>query len=267
MKSFRCPQCGLTNWADSPACKRCGFEINQSASADYAGQQFGGYQPQFENYSLNQNIHSVYGQQPKLKTGLALASMIIGCAGFVICGGFLGIGSLTGLILGILALNKAKKKPFEYGGQGYAIAGIVLNGFLVLLIPFMAALIIPNVLAARRAANEASAISTLKTLYKAEAMYFKTSGKVGCGDLMELKEANLIDNKFGSGNKNGYKIQIIPSAKKLHACDITAVPVSSMSGTRSFYVSSEDGIIRAAAKNGRAADANDLPLREYSEEY
>ena len=36
--------------------------------------------------------------------------------------------------------------------------------------------------------------------------------------------------------------------------------MSKSMGTRSFYFSTEDGVIRAAAKNGLFADENDLPL-------
>jgi len=38
------------------------------------------------------------------------------------------------------------------------------------------------------------------------------------------------------------------------AAEIHALPLTALTGTRSFYFSTEDGIIRAANKNGKYAD-------------
>ena len=80
--------------------------------------------------------------------------MVLGILGFLTA--FLLIGLLfapIGLILGIVALAKIKKKPHIYGGQGFAIAGIVTSSMIVLIFPIIAAIAIPNLLAARRMAN------------------------------------------------------------------------------------------------------------------
>jgi hypothetical protein len=75
-----------------------------------------------------------YSQQKR--QGLAVASMVIGIVSCLALG-FLGIGSITGIVLGVIALMKAKKEPDQFGGRGFAIVGIitgVLSGILSLLL-------------------------------------------------------------------------------------------------------------------------------------
>jgi hypothetical protein len=58
--------------------------------------------------------------------------MLIGIASCLTLG-FLGIGSIVGLALGTIALMKAKKQPDQFGGQGFAIAGIVTSALSAIL--------------------------------------------------------------------------------------------------------------------------------------
>ncbi len=55
---------------------------------------------------------------------MAIASLVASAIG-VLC----GIGSIVGIVLGILALNQIKQT--REGGQGLAIAGIALGGVAV----------------------------------------------------------------------------------------------------------------------------------------
>jgi type II secretory pathway pseudopilin PulG len=162
-----------------------------------------------------------------------------------------------GLILGIIAVVKANRYPREYGGKGFAIAGIALNSLGLLFVPIILAIAIPNLLAARRAANEASAIRTVRTLAQAEQSYMTSmSGK--CGDIQSLIAGKLIDVSLANNEKNGYRFMVVnfPAG----GCEIHATPLTTSHGTRSFYYSTLDETIRAADKKGLAADANDLPL-------
>lgn len=195
----------------------------------------------------------------KTKSGLAIASMILGILGFftsIILVGLLL--ALVGLILGIVALVKANRKPTIYGGKGFAVAGIALSAIVVLFIPIVAAIAIPNLLAARRAANEGSAISSLKMLAAVEVSYMATKQTSRCGELQTLGAEGFIDSVLAKGEKNGYRFQIVNSP--FGGCEITATPLSNSTGTRSFHFSTEDRIFRAAQKNGLMADKNDMPL-------
>ena len=277
MSSVKCPQCNLTNWVTAINCKRCGYffqEFEGITPAFAAGQNFHlssespeihqapNIQPNYQpNWTPpNPQNHEARFRQPKLKSGLAIASMVIGIIGLV--GSCIGAFILTpvGLILGIIALVKANKKSFEYGGIGFAIAGTVLNSVGILLMPIILAIAVPNILAARRAANEASAISSVRMIAGAEQAFRASSGKGRCGELKSLQTANLIDPETAGGQKNGYNFIVINLPTLYGDCAITATPVSTSHGTRSFYYSTEDNVLRAANKKGLSADSNDMPL-------
>jgi type II secretory pathway pseudopilin PulG len=111
----------------------------------------------------------------KQRTGMAVASLILGIVGLP-CGGFLGLGALAALILGIVALVKAKNEPALYGGSGMAIGGIVTSVLSLLVIPIIAAIAIPSFLRARVSANESMAIGDIRTVISAQATYASTNG-------------------------------------------------------------------------------------------
>ena len=205
-------------------------------------------------------------QPSPLKSGMAIASMVLGILGFVTSIILIGIPlALTGLILGIVALVRANKKPNTYGGKGFAIAGIATGALATLFFPIIAAIAIPNLLAARRAANEGSAISTVRTLSAAEQTYRATAGSGRCGDLKQLQAMQLIDPSLGASNqKSGYRFMVTNLPLIDGGCEIHTTPVSASTGTRSFYFSTEDGLIRAASKNGQFASQSDAPLGQNS---
>jgi type II secretory pathway pseudopilin PulG len=252
MNSIKCPQCGLTNWVNAPSCKRCSNILSPSP-------------PLMGNTADHNHSENVWTAtqgsyvQPSLKSGMALASMILGIIGFA--GGCFGgvIMAPIGLTLGIIALVRANRRPFEYGGKGFAIAGTVLNSLAFVILPIILAIAIPNLLAARRAANEGTAISSIRTIAGAQDTYRAIKHSPACADLPTLAANELIDHALASGQKSGYRFEVIPS----HAydeCEIRATPTSASVGTRSFYFS--DGVIHAASKNGSPADASDPSLDE-----
>lgn len=83
---------------------------------------------------------------------------------------------------------------------------------VIVVVMIVAALAIPNLLAARRAANEASAVSSLRNYHSAQATYQSTTGAGNfAGDqtgatngFSVLAAANLLDTELGSGTKSGY---------------------------------------------------------------
>lgn len=74
---------------------------------------------------------------------------------------------------------------------------------VVAIIGIIAAIAIPNLLASRRAANEASAISSLRVIHTSQAHYNTTHGRFAWG-LDELYDDHLIDSTLASGTKSGY---------------------------------------------------------------
>jgi type IV pilus assembly protein PilA len=107
------------------------------------------------------------------RKGLAIASLVLGLLSLVTFG-CLGIGALTAIVLGIVALVKANKAPYEYGGKGMAITGIATGAVGILMLPFIgiiAAIAIPSLLRARVSANEAGAIGDTRTVISSQAVY------------------------------------------------------------------------------------------------
>jgi type IV pilus assembly protein PilA len=88
--------------------------------------------------------------------------------------------------------------------KGFSLVELLV---VVIIIAIVAAIAIPNLLASRRAANEASAQSSLRTIHSAEATYQATIGSgTNYGTLVQLNGANLIDSALGAATsqKSGY---------------------------------------------------------------
>ena len=84
---------------------------------------------------------------------------------------------------------------------------------VVAIIGIIAAIAIPNLLASRRAANEGSAQSSLRTIHSSQATYQATSGAGAfAANLATLNGVNLIDGVLASGTKSGYTFAIVEQA-------------------------------------------------------
>jgi competence protein ComGC len=294
MSSIKCPECNLTNWATAVVCKRCEHSLQvkeisaqfQPIQDSFDRQNFSNVNkdtiqqsfqtPNFElqtnsspNFQYNQNhqhqnyqqLNHQYQQTVNLKSGLAIASMVLGILGFVTAIFLIGILiAPIGLVLGIVALIKTNKNPQIYGGKSFAIVGIVTSAIALLFVPIVAAIAIPNLLAARRAANEGSAISAIRLLHSAEKTYMVIADESECADLQALSSKGLIDPVLAKGEKSGYRFMIFSLPTVNSGCEIHATPLSSSTGSRSFYFSTEDNIIRGATKKGLPADKYDLPI-------
>lgn len=84
--------------------------------------------------------------------------------------------------------------------------GISLTEVLIVLtvIGIIASIAIPNHLASRRAANEASAQTSLRMLNSAEITFRSTVGKGLYGTVSALGHWNMIDGALSNGSKDGY---------------------------------------------------------------
>ena len=110
---------------------------------------------------------------PSLKktSGLAIASLVLGIVGPCT----VGLGSIIGIILGIVGLVKIGRSAGAKGGQGLAIAGIVVSGLGILLLPallgMLAAILMPAVISARDMAIATSSVNNVKHLCIAAQTY------------------------------------------------------------------------------------------------
>lgn len=255
MQSIKCSECGLVSWASSEMCKQCGATLTQGGS-DY-------------------QVRNRHMLQRDLKKGLAIASLVIGVINLFTLGFFL-VGAILGIVLSLIAMSRAKEHPLVYGGRDLAIGGLITSALsLVLLVPIglIAAISIPNLLAARRAANEGSTMASLRTIHSAEATYQATAGNGSYGTLEQLAAQNLIRPELASGTRNGYRfsVEVTSDLDSEMGFQAVAIPLSyPSSGRRSFFVD-ESGVIRAADTQGREATKYDPALdnaydRDYSYE-
>ena len=90
---------------------------------------------------------------PSKTCGMAIASLVLGILGAVTC----GITAIVGLILGIVSLGKIKRSLGQLTGQGLAIAGIIVSGLSILLIPILCLLVAIMIPALQRARQHAIA--------------------------------------------------------------------------------------------------------------
>jgi len=112
----------------------------------------------------------MYDPPPTPHRGYAIASLILGILSLPTAG-LLLVGAMVSVVLGVVALVKASREPGQYAGKGMAVAGIVLSGLSILVIPVIgvvAAIAIPSLLRARVSANEAAAIGDVRTVISAE---------------------------------------------------------------------------------------------------
>ena len=84
--------------------------------------------------------------------------------------------------------------------RGFTLIELMI---VVAIIAIIAAIAIPSLLNARKAGNEASAISSLRTLTTVNEQYRTRFGAYS-GSLANLQTEAYIDNVLGSGNKSGY---------------------------------------------------------------
>lgn len=246
MRSAKCLECGFVGWSDVEYCKACGAPFGQRPTMPVQG-----------------NAASASWSQPEgQKKGLAIFSLVLGIISFFTFG-LLGLGAILGIILAVVAMGKVKREPWNYGGRGIAIAGLVLSiTSLVSVVPvgIIAAIAIPNLLASRMAANEGSAIHSLRTISSAEMTYQATYQKYAT--LEELAAAGLIDPKLASGVKSGYRFSVEVSSDDPESAGFAAycVPVDYRnSGKRSFYVD-QTSVIRGADNHGGPSSTSDAPL-------
>jgi prepilin-type N-terminal cleavage/methylation domain-containing protein len=158
------------------------------------------------------------------------------------------------------------------GKRGFSLIELLIVVAIILII---AAIAIPNLLRARIAANESSAVSSLRTINTAEVSYTTSFPNVGysatladlgtgsatlttCSSAPTSTSACLIDNVLASGTKSGY---LFSEAGTASTAGTNATyfaeghpQVANQTGVRGFC-SVEDAVIRWTGDSAAIADS------------
>ena len=153
--------------------------------------------------------------------------------------------------------------------KGFSLIELLIVVAIILII---AAIAIPNLLRSKMAANEASAVASLRTYNTAITSFSTTYGTDPATSLAQLgpattpssTAADLVDNLLGSAapSKSGYTFSYTAGAASssgvISQYSITAQPQSSSTGQRYFFTD-QSGVIRQTT-DGTAATASSLPI-------
>ena len=156
--------------------------------------------------------------------------------------------------------------------KGFSLIELLIVVAIILII---AAIAIPNLLRSRIAANQASAVGSLRTLNTSEITYASTYNLgyssvlsylgPSTGTVPTSTASGLIDSVLaGTGNssaKSGYNFTYAPTTDtttlKVITYQIHADPQSTSTGTN-YYFTDESGVIRQSTTG--TATATDSPI-------
>jgi len=180
--------------------------------------------------------------QAPTKKGWAVAALVCGIFSALT----LGILFPIGVAVGIIAVVKTRKRPETYGGQTMATAGLITSAVSVGLLVFvgvLAAIAIPNFVAARNAASEATAITALRHVVSGCESYAAVDGQYP-ESLDELVRAGLVNPGLiapARGYTYRYERQTRADAS---GYTVVASPDTSRSGLHRWFYVDETGVVR-----------------------
>jgi type IV pilus assembly protein PilA len=152
--------------------------------------------------------------------------------------------------------------------QGFSLLELLIVVTIILIITAIA---IPHLYKSRLAANEASAVASLRSINTCEATYNTTYNQGYTSTLAQLgpsasgepssSNAGLIDAVLASGTKSGYTFTYTAGAAmdgSTPSFQVNANPVSAGNTGWNYYFSDNSNVIRQ--NNAQPASASDSPV-------
>jgi len=155
--------------------------------------------------------------------------------------------------------------------KGFSLIELLIVVAIILII---AAIAIPNLLRSRIAANEASAVGSLRTLNVAEITYNTSYPTVGFACSLgamgppsgsaspSSAAAGLIDSSLAAGTKSGYSftIECVGGGTPTVNYESTAAPVSAGVTGQRYFCSDASAVIKYDATSAANCLTNGNPI-------
>jgi type IV pilus assembly protein PilA len=149
--------------------------------------------------------------------------------------------------------------------KGFSLIELLIVVAIILII---AAIAIPNLLRAKIAANQASAVGSLRTINTACIAYSTSYGQypaaltnlgpIGASGTASSTSADLIDSVLAGGVKSGYTFAYAAGSGN-QSYSITATPITVGTTGQSMYYTDQSGVIRVNT-TGSGANASSTPI-------
>jgi len=149
--------------------------------------------------------------------------------------------------------------------KGFSLIELLIVVAIILII---AAIAIPNLLRSKIAANQASAVGSLRTLNTACIAYSTSYGQfpsaltnmgpIASGGTASSTSADLIDSVLSAGQKSGYNFSFTAGTSN-QSYSITATPITVGTTGQNMYYTDQSGVIRVDT-SGSGAGGSSTPI-------
>jgi prepilin-type N-terminal cleavage/methylation domain-containing protein len=150
--------------------------------------------------------------------------------------------------------------------KGFSLIELLIVVAIILII---AAIAIPNLLRSKMAANEASAVGSMRTLNTAAVTFSTTYGgypgaltNLGPASPATSTSADLVDSVLAGGTKSGYSFSWsagTPDASgNIQSYSIYSNPITAGTTGQRYFYTDQSGVIRA--NSAGVANINSTPI-------